>query len=268
MPDRIIRDELLTSERYWNVSDEAKLLYIHLLISADDTARYTGKNFSLRTRCFPGRSMEANRMETLLTELVDQDLIRLYEVDKERFVFIPRFKQRLRFINSKYPEPPNQINDLVIEKTVLSQSKDSPKPSLSQQKRSEEKRSEEKRSKDITPVGVSDSIFQDYLKIRKAKKSPWTPTAQKLMENEAKKAGISLQDAMEMCCARGWVGFKAEWANSQNPVSKKEDDKSWMFSNQGIEAKAQELGVNSYGVANHHQLKEKILFVMAKKASE
>lgn len=66
-------------------------------------------------------------------------------------------------------------------------------------------------TKDITPVGVSDSIFQDYLKIRKAKKSPWTPTAQKLMENEAKKAGISLQEAMEVCCARGWVGFKAEW---------------------------------------------------------
>lgn len=211
MPDRIIRDELLTSERYWNVSDEAKLLYIHLLISADDTARYTGKNFSLRTRCFPSRSMEATRMETLLSELVDQDLIRLYEVDKERFVFIPRFKQRLRFVNSKYPEPPNQINDLVIEKTVLSQTKAIPKTDSSRQKRSEEKRSEEIRSKDITPVGVSDSVFNDYLKIRKAQKKPWTPTAQKLMENEAKKAGISLQEAMEVCCARGWVGFKAEW---------------------------------------------------------
>lgn len=266
MPDRIIRDELLTSERYWNVSDEAKLLYIHLLISADDTARYTGKNFSLRTRCFPGRSMEAIRMETLLTELVDQDLIRLYEVDKERYVFIPRFKQRLRFINSKYPEPPNQINDLVIEKTVLSQSKDSPKSSSSQQKRSEEKRSEEKRSKDITPVGVSDSVFNDYLKIRKAQKKPWTATAQKLMEGEAKKAGITLQQAMELCCARGWVGFKAEWANGKDIVSKQADDKSWMFSNQGIEAKAKELGVNSYGVANHAQLKEKILFVMTQKA--
>lgn len=267
MPDRIIRDELLTSERYWNVSDEAKLLYIHLLISADDTARYTGKNFSLRTRCFPGRSMESNRMETLLTELVDQDLIRLYEVDKERFVFIPRFKQRLRFINSKYPEPPNQINDLVIEKPVLSQSKDSRKSSLSQQKRSEEKRSEEKLSKDITPVGVSDSVFNDYLKIRKAQKKPWTSTAQKLMETECKKAGISLQEAMEMCCARGWIGFKAEWASSQNPVSQKVDDKAWMFSDEGIVAKANELGVHSMGLT-YHQLKEKCLLVMAKKAMQ
>lgn len=121
--------------------------------------------------------------------------------------------------------------------------------------------------KDITPVGVSDSVFNDYLKIRKAQKKPWTPTAQKLMENEANKANLTLQDAMEICCARGWVGFKAEWA-SKDSVSKQGDDKSWMFSNQGIEAKAKELGVNDYGIQNHQQLKDKVLLVMAKKAMQ
>jgi uncharacterized protein YdaU (DUF1376 family) len=74
--------------------------------------------------------------------------------------------------------------------------------------------------KDITPEGVSDLIFQDYLKIRKAKKSPWTATAQKLMESEAKKANMSLQEAMEICCARGWVGFKAEWAKAEDKQTK------------------------------------------------
>lgn len=121
--------------------------------------------------------------------------------------------------------------------------------------------------KDITPVGVSDSVFQDYLKIRKAQKKPWTPTAQKLMENEAKKANITLQEAMEMCCARGWIGFKAEWAKSQNPVSQNKDDKQWMFSDEGIVAKANELKVHSMGLT-YHQLKEKCLQVMAKRASE
>lgn len=141
MPDRLIRDELLNSERYWSVSDEAKLLYIHLILSADDTARYSGKNFTLRTRCFSGRGMESNRMEILLTELTDQDLIRLYFVNNDRFIFIPRFKQRLRFVNSKYPEPPNEINDIVIKKTDLSQTKDSLKTDSRPPKRREEKRS-------------------------------------------------------------------------------------------------------------------------------
>jgi hypothetical protein len=144
MPDRLIRDELLNSERYWSVSDEAKLLYIHLILSADDTARYSGKNFTLRTRCFSGRGMETNRMEILLTELVDQDLIRLYFVDDERFIFIPRFKQRLRYYNSKYPDPPIQINDINYKKTDSSLTQAKLKPDSSLLKRSEEKRSEEK----------------------------------------------------------------------------------------------------------------------------
>ena len=144
MPDRLIRDELLNSERYWSVSDEAKLLYIHLILSADDTARYSGKNFTLRTRCFSGRGMETNRMEILLSELVDQDLIRLYFVQDERFIFIPRFKQRLRYYNSKYPEPPIQINDIDYKKTDSSLTQVVPKTDSSPPKRSEVKRSEEK----------------------------------------------------------------------------------------------------------------------------
>jgi uncharacterized protein YdaU (DUF1376 family) len=120
--------------------------------------------------------------------------------------------------------------------------------------------------KDIAPEGVSESIFKDYLEVRKAKKAKWTQTALKGLQREADKAKMSLQDVMQLCCERNWVGFKAEWANSQDSVSKKGDDKSWMFSNEGIEAKARELGVSDYGVANHFQLKDKILQVMAKKA--
>jgi uncharacterized protein YdaU (DUF1376 family) len=119
-----------------------------------------------------------------------------------------------------------------------------------------------------TPEGVSESIFKDYLEVRKAKKAKWTQTALKGLQREAEKAKMSLQDVIQLCCERNWVGFKAEWANSQNPVSKQGDDKSWMFSNQGIEAKAKELGVNDYGIQNHQQLKDKVLLVMAKKAMQ
>ena len=122
--------------------------------------------------------------------------------------------------------------------------------------------------KDITPIGVSESIFKDYLEVRKAKKAKWTETALKGLQREADKAKLTLEQVMQLCCERNWVGFKAEWASSQNPVSQKADDKAWMFSDQGIIDKANELGVSSYGVANYHQLKEKVLFVLAKKASE
>lgn len=125
----------------------------------------------------------------------------------------------------------------------------------------------QKPTKDITPVGVSESIFKDYLEVRKAKKAKWTETALKGLQREADKAKMTLEQVMQLCCERNWVGFKAEWASSQNPVSQKADDKQWMFSDEGIVAKAQELGLHSMGLT-YHQLKEKCLLVMAKKAMQ
>jgi hypothetical protein len=165
MPDRLIRDELLNSERYWSGSDEAKLLYIHLILSADDTARYSGKNFTLRTRCFSGRGMETNRMEILLTELVDEDLIRLYFVEDERFIFIPRFKQRLRYYNSKYPDPPIQINDIHYKKTDSSLTQAKLKTDSSLLKRSEEKRSEEKLNTILVESKIPPCPHQEIISI-------------------------------------------------------------------------------------------------------
>jgi uncharacterized protein YdaU (DUF1376 family) len=68
-----------------------------------------------------------------------------------------------------------------------------------------------------TPNGVTESVFKDYLEVRKTKKAKWSDTALKGLVKEAEKAGLSLQEAMELCCARGWVGFKAEWIKDQYP---------------------------------------------------
>jgi hypothetical protein len=162
MSDRIIRDELLTSERYWAISNDAKLLYIHLILNADDTARFSGKNFTIRTACFPGQVVDHNQIERMLDELQNQDLIRLYMVDNERFVFIPRFKQRLRYQTSRFPAPPNEINDLPEKKSDLSQTQDVPKSVSSQHKRREEKRSKDI-SHQVTPEGF-DVFWNAYAK--------------------------------------------------------------------------------------------------------
>ena len=65
------------------------------------------------------------------------------------------------------------------------------------------------------PFGVTDSVWQDWLKLRKAKKAAVTQTALDGIEREAAKAGVSLQVALETCCERGWTGFKAEWMASK-----------------------------------------------------
>lgn len=150
MPDRMVRDELLTSERYWGCSPEARNLFISILLSADDCARYTGSNFALRTKCMAG-SIDSERLEKLLMELIDCDLVRAYQHENARYLFVPRFRQRLRFTKSKYPDPPIEINDLSENKSDSSQTQDGRKSDSSQTQdgRSEEKRREEKRSKSL-----------------------------------------------------------------------------------------------------------------------
>lgn len=62
-----------------------------------------------------------------------------------------------------------------------------------------------------TPVGVDASVWNDYLKVRRAKKLPMTETALKGIMSEATKAGKTLNEAITICCENNWVGFKAEW---------------------------------------------------------
>jgi len=131
MPTRMIRAELLDSERYWNCSAEARCLYISILLCADDTARCQGSEYYLRTRCL-ANSVPASRIPKLITELVDEDLIRLYQCGGAQYVFVPRFRQRLRYVNSRYPSPPSGISDIVSEKTVSSQSQDGLKTARSE----------------------------------------------------------------------------------------------------------------------------------------
>lgn len=74
-----------------------------------------------------------------------------------------------------------------------------------------------KQIEDIRPSDVDISIWQDFVKHRKAKKSPITKTALNLIRSEANKANWKLDDALTEICSRGWTGFKAEWvANKYN----------------------------------------------------
>ena len=69
----------------------------------------------------------------------------------------------------------------------------------------------------IRPSAVSEQVWNDFMEIRKAKRAPMTDTALEGIEREAGKAGLTLQAALEMSCARGWQGFQAGWVNGSKP---------------------------------------------------
>jgi hypothetical protein len=73
------------------------------------------------------------------------------------------------------------------------------------------KETEKKATVVATPSGVSQSVWDDFKTLRKAKKAPITQRALDGLIAEANKAGWTLEQALTECCLRGWQAFKAEW---------------------------------------------------------
>ena len=62
-----------------------------------------------------------------------------------------------------------------------------------------------------TPSGVSQSVWQEFVNHRKAKKAQVTQLVIDGIQAEADKAGFTLEDALKEIVVRNWQGFKAEW---------------------------------------------------------
>lgn len=146
MPDRVVRDDMLDSERYLGLSsDTARMLFVHFILVADDLGNSEASDLFIRRRLLTHATTNA-AISTLLSELSDVDLVRVYEVDGKRYVHIPRFRQRLRYTKSAHPRPPEnleclEIRELLLKRPDLCPTADSPKTDSSRKKRSEEKRS-------------------------------------------------------------------------------------------------------------------------------
>ena len=74
------------------------------------------------------------------------------------------------------------------------------------------------------PDGVSQSVWNDFVKQRKAKKAPVSDTVVTKIRNQAEKAGWSLEDALAEICARGWTGFNADWVKEKQTFAQQAAD--------------------------------------------
>ncbi len=68
---------------------------------------------------------------------------------------------------------------------------------------------------ELLKLGVEDQIANDFLLVRKNKRSPLTKTALSGITNQAKEAKMSLNDVLKLCCQNNWQGFKASWIPKQ-----------------------------------------------------
>lgn len=71
-----------------------------------------------------------------------------------------------------------------------------------------------KRAAVAKPEAVSQQVWDGFLAIRKAKRAPISAVALAGIEREAAKAGKTLNEALTICCERGWQAFRADWVES------------------------------------------------------
>lgn len=218
MPTRYLKPGVRDSEAIDSLSPLAEVLFYRLLVTVDDFGRYDGRAAMIKAHCFPIKDMPVAKCAALLQELHDRGLVVLYMVDDKPYVQMCKWDNVPRAKESKHPAPdvdamhlhtyaskPRAV--LPLTETVTGTETET----VNQNKDTAPRKRSASTPKISKPIDVDEQVWSDFLTIRKAKGAPLTATALAGIEREAAKAGMTLQAALETCCARGWQGFKAEW---------------------------------------------------------
>lgn len=225
MPIRYLKPGVRDSEAIDALTPLAENLFYRLLVTVDDFGRYDARPAMIKSHCFPIKDgVTIRKCEELLAELMAAGLIALYSVDAKPFLQMLKWDNVPRAKESKFPA----CEDTCAQMYADAQHAHANAPLTETETETEtetqtgtetvkQPRSRAAASTVSKPEGLSDSVWSDFLSIRKAKRAPLTQTALDGIDREAAKAGMTLADALAECCSRGWQGFKAEWvANRPN----------------------------------------------------
>lgn len=88
---RTIKPEFPLSETIGELSRDARLLFIQLWTIADDSGKSRASSRVLASLLYPFDYDARDQMDSWLAELADKDLVRLYEIDGTRYLWIPKW---------------------------------------------------------------------------------------------------------------------------------------------------------------------------------
>jgi len=79
------------------------------------------------------------------------------------------------------------------------------------------------------PDEVESQVWDDFKRLRDKKRAPLSETALKGIAREAAKVpGLTLNDALAVCCERGWQGLKAEWLTKEGNGGRRGNGSGWL----------------------------------------
>lgn len=215
---------------------ETRMFFIGLWTIADRAGRLEDRPKQIKMELFPADSVDCDEM---LNQLSAIGMVERYEHDGKRYLQVVNFcKHQNPHKDEKASTIPDRDGNHAETKqaqikhgasTVQAPCKDDGNRADSLIPDSLIPESIEKTKAIRAPrfdaqahlvsIGVDASIAADWLQHRKAVKAAPTLTAIDGIAKEAERAGISLSDALAVCCQRGWRGFKAEWMANVTPMT-------------------------------------------------
>lgn len=152
MANRVLRDWTF-SENVDSLSYESEVFFTRLIMKADDYGKFHGSEKLLKAALFPLRNITSNQLQKMISECVKSGIIITYIVDSKQYIQILNFGQRLRVMNSKFPDcPTNDSGVLTYDSGVP----------LERKKETEDE-TEEKETEDDTPTKVDEINFDVLL---------------------------------------------------------------------------------------------------------
>lgn len=111
MPNRILREGIITSPRVCKLGWAEEVFYRRLHSVVDDFGRYYADPGMLRAACYPRQLSKVSDSDIgkWLTALVEAALVRVYPAkDGERYLEVLDFRQQVRAKESKFPAPASE----------------------------------------------------------------------------------------------------------------------------------------------------------------
>lgn len=216
---RTIKPEFPQSESMGNVSRDARLLFIELWTLCDDSGRTRAASRMLASLLFPYDDDAPKLIDGWLEELDREGCIIRYSIDGASYIEVCNWLNHQKIDRpspSKIPPPTESSRILANPREPSSVDQGSRTKEVDQGK---ERAPRFDAARRLAELGVPESIANDWIAHRKAKKASITETVIDGIAREASKAGMALGDALATCCQRGWTGFKADWVADKGPVS-------------------------------------------------
>jgi hypothetical protein len=149
----------------------------------------------------------------------------VYDTTKDGVIFSKRMVRdenlrQIRAAGGSKGGNPALMDKGKVNLEVISEVKQKPTPSSSSSSTSSK---EKKATVVATPEGVSQSVWDEFIAHRKAKKAKVTELVIEGISKEATKAGWSLEDALKETIVRNWQSFKADWVAVKPQMQNKWD---------------------------------------------